>query len=33
LNFFFMPSLWIGLAVFAAFLFAAIRLRRWQGPV
>jgi ABC-2 type transport system permease protein len=27
------PSLWIGLAVFAAFLAAAIRLRRSQGPM
>jgi ABC-2 type transport system permease protein len=27
------PSLWIGLAIAAAFLAAAIRLRRIQGPV
>jgi len=27
------PSLWIGLAVFAAFLAAAVRLRRSQGPM
>jgi ABC-2 type transport system permease protein len=25
-----MPELWIGAAVGAAFLFAAIRLRRWR---
>ncbi len=27
------PGLWIGLAVFAAFLAAAVRLRRYQGPI
>lgn len=27
------PGLWIGLAVAAAFLFAAVRLRRYQGPI
>jgi len=27
------PALWIGLAVAAAFLFAAVRLRRYQGPI
>src|SRR5438552_7141907 len=27
------PSLWIGLLVAAAFLFAAIRLRRYRGPL
>ncbi len=27
------PSLWIGLLVFAAFLAAAVRLRRYQGPI
>ena len=27
------PGLWIGLAVAAAFLFAAVRLRRSQGPI
>jgi ABC-2 type transport system permease protein len=27
------PGLWIGLAVAAAFLFAAVRLRRSQGPL
>ncbi|MGO9127603.1 MAG: ABC transporter permease [Terriglobales bacterium] len=27
------PGLWIGLAVAAAFLAAAVRLRRYQGPV
>jgi len=27
------PGLWIGLVVAAAFLFAAIRLRRYQGPI
>jgi ABC-2 type transport system permease protein len=27
------PGLWIGLALSAAFLFAAIRLRRYQGPI
>jgi ABC-2 type transport system permease protein len=27
------PGLWIGLSLSAAFLFAAIRLRRYQGPI
>ena len=27
------PGLWIGLAVTAAFLAAAVRLRRYQGPI
>jgi ABC-2 type transport system permease protein len=27
------PSLWIGLLIAGAFLFAAIRLRRYQGPI
>jgi ABC-2 type transport system permease protein len=27
------PGLWIGLAVFAVFLAAAVRLRRYQGPI
>ena len=27
------PGLWIGLAVAAAFLVAAVRLRRYQGPI
>jgi ABC-2 type transport system permease protein len=27
------PGLWIGLAVFAAFLALAVRLRRYQGPI
>ena len=27
------PGLWIGLAVTAAFLVAAVRLRRYQGPI
>jgi ABC-2 type transport system permease protein len=27
------PGLWIGLVVFAAFLAAAVRLRRYQGPI
>jgi ABC-2 type transport system permease protein len=26
------PGLWIGLAVTAAFLVAAVRLRRYRGP-
>jgi len=32
-NFLFSPGLWIGLAVAAAFLAAAVRLRRYQGPI
>jgi len=27
------PGLWVGLAVTAAFLAAAVRLRRYQGPI
>jgi ABC-2 type transport system permease protein len=27
------PALWVGLAVAAVFLFAAVRLRRYQGPI
>jgi ABC-2 type transport system permease protein len=27
------PDLWIGLAVAAAFIFAAVRLRRYRGPI
>ena len=27
------PGLWIGLAIAAAFLAAAVRLRRYQGPI
>jgi len=27
------PGLWIGLAITAAFLAAAVRLRRYQGPI
>jgi hypothetical protein len=27
------PSLWVGLIVAAAFLAAAVRLRRYQGPI
>jgi ABC-2 type transport system permease protein len=27
------PGLWIGVAIFAAFLAAAVRLRRYQGPI
>ena len=32
-NFLSSPGLWIGLAVAAAFLAAAVRLRRYQGPI
>jgi len=32
-NFLSAPGLWIGLAVAAAFLAAAVRLRRYQGPI
>jgi ABC-2 type transport system permease protein len=32
-HFFSTPGLWIGLAVAAAFLAAAARLRRYQGPI
>jgi ABC-2 type transport system permease protein len=33
LHFFSTPGLWIGLALAAAFLAAAVRLRRYQGPI
>jgi len=33
LKFLATPGLWIGLAVAAAFIFAAARLRRYQGPI
>ena len=33
LQFFSLPGLWIGLAIAAAFLFAAVRLRRYRGPL
>ncbi|MBZ5511794.1 MAG: ABC transporter permease [Acidobacteriia bacterium] len=32
-QFLFSPGLWIGLAIAAAFLAAAVRLRRYQGPI
>jgi ABC-2 type transport system permease protein len=32
-RFFSVPGLWIGLAITAAFLAAAVRLRRYQGPI
>ena len=32
-HFFSTPGLWTGLAVAAVFLFAAVRLRRYQGPI
>jgi ABC-2 type transport system permease protein len=32
LQFFSLPGLWIGLAVSAAFLYGAVRLRRYRGP-
>ena len=32
-EFFSSPGLWIGLAITAAFLAAAVRLRRYQGPI
>jgi len=32
-HFFSAPGLWTGLAVAAVFLFAAVRLRRYQGPI
>jgi ABC-2 type transport system permease protein len=32
-EFFSSPGLWIGLAIAAAFLAAAVRLRRYQGPI
>jgi ABC-2 type transport system permease protein len=27
------PGLWIGLALTAAFLAAAVRIRKYQGPI
>ena len=27
------PGLWIGFAIAAVFLVAAVRLRRYQGPI
>jgi len=32
-HFFSTPGLWTGLAVAAVFVFAAVRLRRYQGPI
>lgn len=32
-NFLISPGMWVGLAITAAFLAAAIRLRRYQGPI
>jgi ABC-2 type transport system permease protein len=32
-NYLSTPGLWIGLVFTAAFIFAAIRLRRYRGPV
>jgi hypothetical protein len=32
-EFFINPGLWIGLAVAAAFLAAAVRLRRYREPI
>jgi ABC-2 type transport system permease protein len=32
-NFLLSPGLWFGLAICAAFLAAAVRLRRYQGPI
>jgi hypothetical protein len=32
-HFFSMPGLWIGLALAAVFLFVAVRLRRYRGPL
>jgi len=32
-HFFSQPGLWIGLAIAALFLFAAVRLRRYRGPI
>jgi ABC-2 type transport system permease protein len=32
LEFLSLPGLWVGLAIAAAFLFAAVRLRRSRGP-
>src|SRR5262249_49285059 len=33
LAFFIVPGLWIGLAIAAAFLAGAVRLRRYRGPI
>jgi ABC-2 type transport system permease protein len=33
LRFLISPGLWIGLAIFALFLAAAVRIRRYQGPI
>ncbi len=33
LKFLSSPGLWIGLVIAAAFLIAAIRLRRYRGPL
>jgi ABC-2 type transport system permease protein len=32
-HFFSAPGLWIGLALAAVFLFVAVRLRRYRGPI
>ena len=32
-HFFSVPGLWIGLAIAAVFLFVAVRLRRYRGPI
>jgi ABC-2 type transport system permease protein len=32
-HFFSQPGLWIGLAIAAVFLFAAVRMRRYRGPI
>jgi ABC-2 type transport system permease protein len=32
-HFFSQPGLWIGMAIAAAFLFAAVRMRRYRGPI
>jgi ABC-2 type transport system permease protein len=32
-HFFSQPGLWIGLAIAAGFLFGAVRLRRYRGPI
>jgi len=32
-HFFTEPGLWIGLAIAAVFLAAAVRLRRYRGPI
>jgi ABC-2 type transport system permease protein len=33
LHFLISPGFWIGLAITAAFLAAAVRMRRWRGPI